>query len=180
MRNGAGREEIDDRTDDRRRRGRVVAWRFWDLTEADDRVLLQSPFRRVAWPVGEPLRAACLGVELPGSTGRRAHQAPGESCRCGVYGSTYRELRLYLRANIGRGAPACVLGRVVLFGHIVQDEPGWRASHAYPETLLVPTFTRGAFAVAESLEAYGVRVSVLDAGETFAALNSATPLRAVR
>jgi len=47
---------------------------------------------------------------------------------------------------------------------------GRRASHAYPLALSVSTLSRRAYDIAAALEAYGVPVEVLDAGETFSAL----------
>jgi len=168
------------RRDERARPEAVVAWRFWDLGGSEDRLLLRSPFRSTTWPIGEPLHAECLGLNLPGRGPGRKHDAPGDDCRCGVYGATYRELRAFLRTSLVRPSSLPVLGRVQLWGRLVGNEFGWRAEWAYPEQLLVSTLSGNAFAVAGALEAYDVRVSVLDARETFSTLNPATRLRVVR
>jgi hypothetical protein len=60
-----------------------------------------------------------------------------------------------------------VIGRVSLWGSIVECEDGWRASHAYPERLYVPLRSesdngRDARAIAHELTAYGVPVELLD------------------
>ena len=156
----------------------LVAWRYWDVGDADGRLHLRSPFRTVVWPIGEPLRAECFGLKLAASG--RAHDAPGDACRCGVYGGTYRELRTCLRTRLVRPSEAPVLGRVSLWGVVIADGNGWRAAEAYPERLVVPTLTRNAFAVAEALVTYGVPVELVDVRETYSALNPSTRLRAVR
>ena len=39
---------------------------------------LASVVRTAAWPVGEPMVAACSGVTFP-------HRAPSRVCRCGIH-----------------------------------------------------------------------------------------------
>jgi hypothetical protein len=177
---GRHRRFLIRQRDERARAEAVVAWRFWDLDASGDQLLLRSPFRSSTWPLREPLHAECLGLNLPGRRSGRRHDAPGDECRCGVYGATYRELRAFLRTSLVRPSSLPVLGRVQLWGRLVGNEFGWRAEWAYPEQLLVSTLSDNAFAIAEALEAYDVRVSVLDARETFSTLNPETRLRAVR
>jgi hypothetical protein len=149
----------------------VVAWRFWDVIETSQLVLLQSPFRSVVWPPAEPLHAECLGLRLPSRARLRHHDAPGPGCRCGVYGAGYRDLRTFLDSNLMRPASVPVLGRVLLWGRVVADQFGFRASRAYPEQLLVSTLTTHAVGIARSLERdYGVGVTLLDTPATFRAL----------
>jgi hypothetical protein len=164
----------------RARREGIVAWRFWDVETGEGATRLRSPFRSVTWPAGEPLHAECLGLRLAGRSSARAHAPPGDGCRCGVYGATYRELRTFLRTKLIRPAAAPVLGSVLLWGEIVADDYGWRAADAYPERVLVPTLSRRAFATAAALEEYGVPVEIVDVGEMYSALNPATRARAVR
>jgi hypothetical protein len=152
----------------------VVAWRFWGLgkSETGD-VRLRSPYRETAWQVDEPLSAECFGPQLTlGHNGHR-HQAPDANCRCGIFGGTYSDLRLSLNTALMRPSAAAVLGRVSLWGTVLAENDTWRASFAYPERLLVPTFVRGAFTVAEELEAYGVPVAILDVRDMYTALHPA-------
>jgi hypothetical protein len=157
----------------------VVAWRLWDILESDGRVLLQSPFHRVTWPIGSPLRAECFCIRLPGRREREGHDAPGESCRCGIFGSSRSQLREYLRGYAPRPSLLRILGRVALSGAVVRDRSGWRAALAYPEELLVPTLLPRPFELMEGLRAYGVPVRVLDTQELFVQLNPAARVRAV-
>jgi hypothetical protein len=152
----------------------VVAWRFWGLGEsAAGEARLRSPYRETEWEVDEPLAARCFGPQLTLSPSGHRHQAPDVLCRCGVYGGTYSDLRSFLSTTLVRPSSAPVLGRVSLWGTVIAENDAWRASFAYPERLLVPTFVRGAYAVAEELEAYGVPVSILDVRDMFTALHPA-------
>jgi hypothetical protein len=148
-----------------------VAWRFWSIAETDAGARLVSPYRETEWEPGEPMLGRCLTPQLTlGPAGHR-HQAPDLDCRCGVYGGTYRDLRSFLSTHLVRPSESPVLGRVSLWGTVIAGSDSWRASFAYPEHLLVPTFVRGAFSVAEDLEAYGVPVSILDVRDMFTALH---------
>jgi hypothetical protein len=155
----------------RERPAAILAWRFWSADDASGEVRLRSPFRGAIWPVGEPLVAECLSPQLVFGSRRRQHDVPAEHCRCGVYGGTYRELRSFLNTNLVRPSSSPVLGRVLLWGSVVAGESGWRASHGYPERLLVPTLVRNAYAVADALETYGAPVTIIDVGATFNALH---------
>jgi hypothetical protein len=153
----------------------VVAWRFWGVGESDDgEYRLQSPFRATVWEPGTPFAATCLSPQLTLGPLRHRHQAPDPGCRCGVYGGTYRELRTFLYSNLVRPSSTPVLGRVSIWGVVLEDESSsWRGSFGYPERLLVPTLLRNAFRVARDLEAYGVPVTMLDLQDMFSALHPA-------
>jgi hypothetical protein len=148
----------------------VSGWRFWEVGESAEGWRLRSPYWSTVWATGEPLKAECLGVQKELRAFARSHAAPGESCRCGIYGGTYGQLQSFLRANVAQYASVPVLGQVLLWGSVEQGANGWRASHAYPLALSVSTLSRRAYEIAVALEAYGVPVEVLDAGETFSAV----------
>ena len=148
----------------------VVGWRFWEVGETAEGWRLRSPYWSTVWATGEPLKAECLGVQKELRAFARSHAAPGESCRCGIYGGTYGQLQGFLRANVAQYASVPVLGEVLLWGAVEQGSNGWRASHAYPLALSVSTLSRRANDIASALEAYAVPVEVLDAGETFSAV----------
>jgi len=144
-----------------------LAWRVWSVDDRKDLVCLGSLFHESFWPVNEPLVAQCRSWRVPWR--RRAaqrHPAPWWRCQCGIHGSPLRHLdRHYLRARLPRERIA-VLGRVSLWGQVVECEWGWRASHAYPERLVVPQppgdAVRAAH-IAKSLEGYGVPVEIVEA-----------------
>lgn len=88
----------------------------------------------------------------------RDHLAPAERCSCGVY--AVRDVHYavgYPRAWNGVVLyPA--LGRVSLWGVVVECERGWRASHAYPERILLPV--RPGAEASEELDALTAALSV--------------------
>jgi hypothetical protein len=156
----------------------AIGWRFWGVRRAGDAYRLHSPFRENVWPVGEPLDAECRGADVAlGPRGRR-HDAPGANCRCGVYGGSYRGLRTFLSGTFIPPAEPVVIGRVALWGAVIEEPASRRAAHAYPERLLVPTVLRDAPRIARDLEDYGVPVIVLDIAETFHALNPSSTVPA--
>jgi hypothetical protein len=75
------------------------------------------------WEPGHGLAAACA----------KGHPAPDPACSCGIYAARDpEEARRYL---VGRDDPHVVgrvLGRVALWGTVVEGERGWRASRAHP------------------------------------------------
>ncbi len=111
------------------------AWRVWRVRDGR----LRSAFSPYAeWEPGRPLRAVCN----PAQAGLDdEHTAPDECCSCGVWGlkrrDPHRGVALYefgLNPNllvIGRH----IVGRVALWGNVVEYEHGWRAEYAYPLAL---------------------------------------------
>lgn len=165
---------------ERSRAAALSAWRAWEVHPHDGAIVLSSPFRSVDWPPGEPLHARCLAARLPGTSRVHAHGAPDPDCRCGIYGASLASLRGFVRSELARRRTITIIGRVLLWGGVVQSENGWRASYAYPERLLVSTLGRQPYVVAEGLAAYGVPVDILDARQTYETINPATHVRLVR
>jgi hypothetical protein len=157
----------------------VVGWRVWLAREDQGKTRLRSLFHDRCWPVREPLAAECLRRQLP--LRRRDHPAPAASCQCGIYAASLARVGSYLEPGWKgeRGDP--VVGRVSLWGRVVECEQGWRASLAYPERLYVPILdTKGheprAARVALDLTDYGVPVELLEldvAGDITAELTAA-------
>jgi hypothetical protein len=157
----------------------AVGWRFWSVRLERGGYRLHSPFRNNLWPPGEPLVAECVGTDVAlGARGRRKHDVPSARCRCGIYGGTYRGLRTFLDGTFVPLAEPVVIGRVALWGAVIEEPAAHRAARAYPERLLVPTLLRDAARIATDLRAYDVPVIVLDIAETFAALNPVVAARA--
>ena len=99
--------------------------------------------------LGKPIRTVVVepAAERPGrdsGPGEGASREPGgspaeevgaerEECACGIHAA--REpatVWSYLRGRDEPGTVARVLGRVLLWGRVVEHEGGWRASHASP------------------------------------------------
>lgn len=149
--------------------GTVDAWRVWRVLARDDGYVLGSVIKPTVWPPRRPLEAECLRVRTPLAWLRRKqrHVAPEAPCECGVYAAGLAQLGQYLSESSREPATGCVVGRVALWGTIVECQRGFRASHAYPLELFVPLDASGgrdrADDVAAGLAAYGVPVELLAA-----------------
>ena len=102
----------------------LIGWRVWCVVRTRDGLRLASVIQDEVWPDGRELVARCVEHE---------HPAPQESCTCGIHAARDPELvRSYLLGRDEPGTLTRVLGRVLLWGRVVEHERGWRASHAYP------------------------------------------------
>lgn len=101
----------------------VVAWRSWALTGRKDGTrLLLRPVAGHAhpWRPREIATATCKRSVF--------HEAPVLDCTCGLHAShTFDILR--------RTKNPAVLGRVALWGRVVEHELGYRARFGYPQRL---------------------------------------------
>ncbi len=116
-----------------------LGWRTWDVAEGTDGGVLHSVVHRVAWPLGEALEATCMRWRL---FGRRRGPAPRLHCTCGIYATrTPADALMYLwELGCAPGQSTRVVGRVWLWGAVVECEHGWRAERAYPAELYVPAW----------------------------------------
>lgn len=140
----------------------LEAWRVWRVIERGGELRLASVVRRTVWPVGEPLVAECLHFSPLRALLRHPHESPDRWCECGIYAAKLARAATYLDDSLPE-AYARVLGRVALWGSVVECEKGFRASHAYPIELYVandagPRRAFSADEIAGRLEAYGVPV----------------------
>jgi hypothetical protein len=140
----------------------VRAWRVWQAVEQNEQLYLLSPFYKTRWPSGEPLHATCRRWK-PWS--RNRHDAPNETCRCGIYAAALETVVAYL-SPFPRRREWPVLGRVLLWGDAIECTDGWRAACAYPESLFVLATPnrnrREAVRVGKELERYDVPVELVD------------------
>lgn len=146
----------------------LEGWRVWRVVDAHGRLSIGSVVKPTLWPAGEPLVAECLSRRpFAWWTWRRStHESPALACECGIYATTLGQLGPYLGDPLPRDAVARVLGRVALWGDVVECERGLRGSRAYPLDLFVPVEDddHPAFRpreVARRLGAYGVPVELL-------------------
>jgi hypothetical protein len=161
----------------------VEAWRVWRVSLREGRIVLQSLFAGTVWEPGVALAASCAKRHRsrwrPWRIESPDHGVPEIDCSCGIYGvRSVAAARWYLesRAFFCRGDR--VVGRVALWGDVVESESGWRAARAYPIELFVPApttlqggFRRRAYVdeIALALEAYRVPVDVFSIDEVAAA-----------
>jgi hypothetical protein len=155
----------------------LIAWRLWQAAAVDGAMQLVSMYHTVQWPVRKALESECLRTRLPWCS---AHQAPVRRCRCGIYATTLGVVRSHLLCESMDEPRRTVVGRVSLWGSVLECERGWRASHAYPERLYVPALPRpGGVApskLADDLAAYGVPVALLDSSTLSAAVDEISAL----
>ncbi len=137
----------------------VSGWRTWRVDESGAEARLASLIRTAAWPVGEPIVAACPWVGF-------AHPPPGRGCRCGVHAGRHAAEAAFQADLPSRAHDRLAVGLAALWGRVVEGEAGWRASHAYPETLYVilrrPDDRERCAEAAWDLTVYGVPTGVLD------------------
>jgi hypothetical protein len=101
----------------------VMAWRAWALTgKRDGSELLLRPVagRSRPWRPREVAEAACKHARL--------HAAPNVDCSCGLHAT-------HEAAILRRTRTPAVLGRVALWGRIIEHELGYRAEYGYPQLL---------------------------------------------
>lgn len=154
----------------------LEAWRAWRVVHKDgewslhrDRDFsLGSIVQRTLWPAGEALVAECLGRRPFGRLRRmHRHDAPETRCECGIYAASLELVGQYVAEAPCRGV-ARVLGRVALWGTVIECKRGFRASHAYPTRIYVPAdagdpWRIGWDEVAFGLSHYGVPIEPLAA-----------------
>jgi hypothetical protein len=123
----------------------IVGWRCWSLNDAGQ---LESLLEGTdPWLPNQRQEAKCLSplFSMPGETSDteyagldpalgdadflKEHQAPLESCSCGIYAA--RDLET-LRISLSSGP---IIGEVYLWGKIIPGENGYRAQYAYPKSL---------------------------------------------
>lgn len=111
----------------------IVGWRSWQLGIDG---LLWSPVAPVCWKPGEALEASCAPPADPTARNYDAvHKAPCERCHCGIYAvdeERWQEKLQYYRSH------RHVIGKVALWGLVIETEYGWRGQFAYPLELHLP------------------------------------------
>ena len=152
----------------------VRGWRTWRVDDAGPAARLRSVVRGTAWPVAEPLIAACPEVAL-------SHGAPWPGCHCGIHAARDVSEAAYHAELPSRAQEPLAIGLVSLWGRVVEGQAGWRALAAYPESLYLPMRQPRERGVCErlawELSAYGAPVEVLDCTvrSVTQALRAATP-----
>jgi hypothetical protein len=140
--------------------GPARGWRAWVVTETPVGPRLASVLHDLIWPASVRVLASCRRDEDPFADPLPAHPVPGASCNCGFHAARDPADALsYLRGRDEAGTVCRILGEVWLWGHVLETESGWRASHAAPARLYVP----GA-ALAAELAVYGVPISSRECG----------------
>lgn len=86
---------------------------------------------------------------------------PTPYCECGIWALRSRELAKEVCRSYAESATPLAMGRIALWGRIVEHEKGWRGQHAYPIDLRV---VRGTREIVRGLsEDYAIPVAVVAA-----------------
>jgi hypothetical protein len=150
----------------------MVGWRAWKIEASTverlkqdpdswplhkTRIRLRSATRNDLWEPRVEIEAKCPRVKAGRVRGH--HDPPGEACTCGLYTAKTREHLLSMGYQMYDGNYwFCVVGRVSLWGKVVEGTQGWRSEFAYPAELFVPF---EAWELATPLrEVYGVPVQL--------------------
>lgn len=166
----------------------VVGWRVWRVLRPIDRKMsaielatellageregedgqveglfrprLRSLTQPVYWAPRTELESTCDLVR----DGVPAHGGgPDSACECGVWALRTRESAdEVFGAYADSGVPVAI-GRVALWGRIIEHNRGWRGQFAYP--LDLEAFGAAPAAVADLAEQYGVPAQLLTAAD---------------
>lgn len=144
----------------------VVGWRAWKLVpwhaKSDRHALLSLHFEQ-PWKPGRPLTASCDVPQrrhVPLSCTCTPESAPATNCRCGIYAAReFQHVAKYVSGapELDRGE-ILVVGRIALWGRVVEYEDGWRAEYGYPQSFFVPARAREDVEAENLLESFGVPV----------------------
>jgi hypothetical protein len=141
----------------------IEAWRTWRVFNGQLRSINSS----LPWPAREAMHARCHRhaysyVQIPAKRfipiePQHKEDAPVASCRCGIYATATEEAARHI-ATTWCGE---VLGRVALWGRVIEHQTGWRAEYAYPIELGLVAYRSSGEPLRAALEgAYGVPVSI--------------------
>jgi hypothetical protein len=153
-----------------------VGWRSWAIVQQRGKLRLRSVVFDTIWSPQVELHAGCnrLWTRLRVPLRRRrenAHEAPVAHCSCGIYATKHPQAAadyLYLYSDVYQPQLRYrAIGRVLLWGSVVEAAKGWRAASAYPERLYLPDSDlsgrrEDVELIREALADYRVPIEILD------------------
>lgn len=105
----------------------LTAWRAWDTTKGDGKILLEGFGTTVTWPPLRQIVAHCNDSD---------HAAPRFNCYCGMWAFKSLDILMnVLRSGTNGFKTIKVFGTVSLWGKVIETENGYRAEMAYPAEL---------------------------------------------
>jgi hypothetical protein len=117
------------------------AWIYWPRFVPGKPEVMSLTNYEVVWRPGEPMVARCpSGWHEPPGPGLWYADDPKDRCSCGVHALAspqdgrwpFGDRELY-RCPDSVG----LIGRVALWGRVIEGEYGWRAQYAYPREFVV-------------------------------------------
>ncbi len=148
----------------RTRADAVVGWRYWHV--APSGLLRSVTQRRVEWPPGRVMRAACLVA---------GHRAPDEGCDCGVHASA--DLDALRQHGLCLAPDPLAVGQVALWGKVVPDRESWRGEYGEPVQLWLVrelVLEEELDGLIGALAPYGVPVDAMALADAVAGVSAAT------
>jgi hypothetical protein len=111
----------------------ILGWRVWHVDPAGGPRLL-SWSRSGHWPEGRRMEARCRAL--------RGRDAPCRTHACGIHALREESDAAALLRNTGHvgsafGRLPAAMGRVSLWGRVMENTGGWRAQFAYPYDLVL-------------------------------------------
>jgi hypothetical protein len=113
----------------------ILGWRLWRLHRTDaDELRLAPTTPRSDWEPAVAIHATCSGAHTRlymvfNPELEATHRSPMPGCTCGIH--AMKDARRVSRSL----APAAVIGRVAMWGRVLEHSRGWRAEFAYPSRL---------------------------------------------
>jgi hypothetical protein len=112
----------------------VLGWRAWRLVRSAGELRIVPTTPRAAWEPRVPIHATCSGSHtreymIHNPELAKDHRSPEPGCTCGVHAAKDPG-RL---ARTGRAS--AVVGRVAMWGRVIEHTKGYRAEFAYPARL---------------------------------------------
>jgi len=149
----------------------IVGWRMWSIAEEHGRHRLCSPLFRVFWPPASELQAVCdARAHVPWRRRRLDHPVPVARCGCGLHAmAAPGHLSAYILPPASSQVVRRAVGRVSLWGRVLEGSSGWRAAAAFPAEIWLPQADsagrqiQDVETIALDLADYGVPVHVCDA-----------------
>ncbi len=112
----------------------ILGWRAWRLHRMDAGLRIVPTTPRSAWEPRVAIHATCSGSHtreymVYNPELAKFHRSPEPGCTCGVHA-------IKDPARLARsGRTAAVVGRVAMWGRVIEHTKGYRAEFAYPSRL---------------------------------------------
>jgi hypothetical protein len=122
----------------------IIAYRVWQVTLDDGEPQnLRSLTYKIRWKPLRPMRAHCLYSMKPLVQPTPVWHHPDEQCpclrhTCGIYAMKDTENLESWGGTYDNPSLLRVVGRVSLWGKVLQHELGYRAEYAYPVSFVQP------------------------------------------
>jgi hypothetical protein len=144
---------------------------MWSIVSERGRHRITSPLFRVIWPAASELQAECEARgHWPWRRRKGEHEVPVPRCSCGLHAvAEPRYLSAYILPPASSQIVRRAIGRVALWGRVIEGTCGWRAAAAFPAELWLPQADNAGQrideidAIAMDLADYGVPVHICDA-----------------